>query len=422
MSSEAQSREAAGGKAEAWWKHITRNQWLALVAGQIGYTLDAFDVLLYIFCITTIMQEWSLQPSVAGFMVTVTLFTSSFGGIAFGVLSDKIGRKKSMILAILLFSIFSGLSGFAQNLWQLALARAVVGIGMGGEWSASALLVAETWPREHRGKAIGIMQSGWSLGYIMAALAAAFILPVYGWRVMFFLGIIPALFTVWIRTKVREPEIWLKSRNEKKISQTSSFIEIFKGELLTKTVYSTIIASFVMFAYWGLFSWLPGFLESPVSAGGAGLSLVKAPLWTIPLMVGAFFGYILFGFIADKYGRRPTFAFYLLMSAILVYIYGRTRDENLLMLLGPFIGFFGSGYFSAFGTFISELFPTRNRGSAVGFCYNTGRMISALAPTVIGYFATYFGLGGALTITAGAFILGAFSIYLLPETCGTDLV
>jgi MFS family permease len=405
-----------------WWKQINRDQWLALVAGHIGYALDAFDVLLYVFCITTIMQEWRLQPDLAGFMVTITLFTSSFGGIAFGTISDKIGRKKSMILAILLFSIFSGLSGLAQNLWQLALARAVVGIGMGGEWSASALLVAETWPREHRGKAIGIMQSGWSLGYIMAALAAAVILPLYGWRVMFFLGIVPALFTVWIRTKVKEPEIWLKSRSEKKIAQTSSFREIFKGDLLKKTIFSTIISSFVMFAYWGLFSWLPGFLSSPAELGGAGLSLVKAPLWTIPLMIGAFFGYILFGFIADKYGRRPTFAFYLLMSAVLVFLYGRTRDEAWLMVLGPFIGFFGSGYFSAFGAFISELFPTRNRGSAVGFCYNTGRMVSALAPTVIGYFAISYGLGGALTITAGAFVLGAFSIYLLPETCGTELV
>ncbi len=422
MSIKVQSRVTAGENADPWWKQISRDQWFALAAGQIGYALDAFDVLLYVFCITTIMKEWNLQPGLAGFMITVTLIASSFGGIAFGTISDRIGRKKSMIMAILLFSIFTGLSGFAQNIWQLALARAAVGIGMGGEWSASALLVAETWPREHRGKAIGIMQSGWSLGYILAALAAALILPLYGWRVMFFLGIVPALFTVWVRTKVNEPEIWLKSRNEKKVTQTSSFLEIFKGALLKKTVFSTIIASFVMFAYWGLFSWLPGFLESPVSQGGAGLSLVKAPLWTIPLMVGAFFGYILFGFIADKYGRRPTFAFYLLMSAVLVYVYGRTRDETHLMILGPFIGFFGSGYFSAFGAFISELFPTRNRGSAVGFCYNTGRMISALAPTVIGYFATFYGLGGALTITAAAFVLGAFSIYLLPETCGTDLV
>lgn len=421
MSGVVQSRVTAGGKDGVWWKQISRDQWYVLAAGQIGYALDAFDVLLYIFCITAIMKEWSLQPDMAGFMVSITLFASSFGGIAFGILSDKIGRKKSMILAILLFSIFSGLSGFALNLWHLALARAVVGIGMGGEWSASALMVAETWPREHRGKAIGIMQSGWSLGYILAALAAALILPVYGWRVMFFLGIVPALFTVWIRTKIKEPEIWLRSRTGTKIAHTSSFLEIFQGALLKKTVFSTIIASFVMFAYWGLFSWLPGFLSSPVSQGGAGLSLVKAPLWVVPLMVGAFFGYILFGFIADKYGRRPTFAFYLLMSAILVYVYGRTRNETYLMILGPFIGFFGSGYFSAFGAFISELFPTRNRGSAVGFCYNTGRMISALAPTVIGYFAISYGLGGALTITAAAFVLGAFSIYLLPETCCVDL-
>ncbi len=187
-----------------WWKEITRNQWYALLAGKIGWMLDAFDVMLYVFCLKTIMEEWHMNPAVAGFMVTVTLFASSFGGIIFGAVADKWGRKKALMATVLIFSICSGLSGLSQNLVQLAIARAILGLGMGGEWASGALLVSESWPAKHRGKAIGLMQGGWALGYIAAAIAAATILPRFGWRVMFFVGVIPALFALWIRTKVEE--------------------------------------------------------------------------------------------------------------------------------------------------------------------------------------------------------------------------
>jgi sugar phosphate permease len=240
---------------------------------------------------------------------------------------------------------------------------------------------------------------------------------------MFFIGIIPALFAVWVRTKVEEPEVWVKQhRLEKAEPKTKgSFWQIFAPDLLRYTLISTLISTFVMFAYWGLFSWLPSFLASPIAKGGAGMSIVRAPMWMIPLMIGAYFGYISFGFVADKFGRRPTFAGYLILSAVFVFLFGNTRDATALMIMGPFLGFFGSGYYSAFGAFISELFPTRARGSAVGFCYNTGRMVSALAPTVIGFFAMKFGVGAALTFTAIAFLLAAASIFLLPETAGTEL-
>jgi len=406
-----------------WYREITAKQWYSLLAGQLGWALDAFDVMLYVFCLTTIMKEWQLAPGTAGFMVSVTLFASSFGGILFGAVADRIGRKKALMLTVLLFSICSGLSGLAQNLAQLAIARTILGLGMGGEWASGALLVSEAWPARHRGKAVGMMQAGWAVGYIFAAVAAALILPFFGWRVMFFLGILPALFTLWIRSKVDESQVWLSARGAKGTDKPAvgGFFQIFRGGLLRYTLYCTLISTFVMFAYWGLFSWLPGFLATPVAKGGAGLSLVKAPLWLIPTMIGAFFGYVTFGFIADRFGRRPTFAVYLLASALLVYIYGNVRDPTLLMVMGPFIGFFGSGYFSAFGAFVSELFPTRARGSAVGFTYNTGRMLSALAPAIIGFFSVKYGLGGALTITAVAFVAGGLTIFVLPETKGAEL-
>jgi MFS family permease len=410
-----------------WWKQITKKQWYAMFAGQAGWALDAFDVLLYVFALTTIMKEWGLSPAAAGFLASTTLFASAFGGIAFGVIADRIGRKKALMLTVLIFSLCSGLSGLAQNLTQLAIARTLLGLGMGGEWATGALLVSETWPKEHRGKAIGFMQSGWALGYILAAIVAGFVLPQYGWRVLFFVGILPALFILWIRSKVDEPEIWIKCQEEQKCkeelkaAQKISLGQIFKPDLIRFTLLATLVSTFVMFAYWGLFTWMPGFLSSPVEKGGAGLGLVRSSQWIVPMMIGAFFGYVTFGFFADKFGRRPTFALYLVISAALVYVYGNTRDTTMLMIIGPFIGFFGSGYFSAFGAFISELFPTRARGAGVGFCYNVGRMMSAFAPTIVGFFAGIWGIGAALTITAVAFIAGAISIYTLPETKGTAL-
>jgi MFS family permease len=408
-----------------WWREIDRNQWYSLLAGKIGWMLDAFDVMLYVFCLKSIMEQWRLSPAVAGFMVTVTLFASSFGGIMFGAVADRFGRKKALMATVLIFSVCSGFSGLAQNLTQLVIARTILGLGMGGEWASGALLVSETWPARHRGKAVGLMQGGWALGYIAAALAAATILPRYGWRVMFFLGIIPAVFALWVRTKVEEPRVWVDQHRQARAvpggKAPGGFLQIFRIDLLRFTLVSTLISTFVMFAYWGLFSWLPSFLGTPVAKGGAGLSIVKAPMWMIPMMVGAYFGYVSFGFIADRFGRRPTFAVYLLLSAVLVFVFGNTRNATALMVMGPFLGFFGSGYFSAFGAFISELFPTRARGSAVGFCYNTGRMVSALAPTVIGFLSMRYGVGAALAFTAVAFVLAAASIFLIPETCGADL-
>jgi len=417
------SEAIAVRSAVPWWKEITRKQWYALFAGQAGWALDAFDVMLYAFVLTTIMKEWNSSPAAAGFMVSVTLFASSLGGIMFGAIADRIGRKKALMITVLVFSVCSGLSGLAQNLTQLAIARTLLGLGMGGEWASGALLVSETWPAQHRGKAIGIMQSGWAIGYILAAITAAVVLPAFGWRAVFFVGVVPALFTLWIRTKVDEPEIWINAKREHAERKKSDFgfFQIFGPELVRFTLISTLVSTFVMFGYWGLFTWMPGFLAMSPEKGGAGLGIAKAPIWIIPMMIGAFFGYVTFGFIADKLGRRPTFAAYLLASAVLVWVFGHTRDATTLMILGPFIGFFGSGYFSAFGAFISELFPTRARGSAVGFCYNAGRMMSALAPTVIGYLSTAYGLGGALGFLAIAFTGGALSIYLLPETKGAAL-
>ena len=387
--------------------------------------LDAMDVLLYTFALTTIQKEFQFDSATAGLLASVTLLASAIGGILFGIIADYIGRTKALIATILIYSFCSAGTATAQNLLQLILWRSLLGLGMGGEWSSGSVLVSETWPAEHRGKAIGIMQSGWALGYILAALVSAFVLPRFGWRVLFLVGVLPALLTIWIRRRVPEPAVWNVAQTSS--VQLSQFFKeklnaIFQPALLRRTLIATLLTSFVLFAYWGLFTWLPGFLSKPLVQGGAGMSIVKTSGWIIPMQIGAFCGYLSFGFISDRFGRKPTFIFYLITAAILVPIYGQmARSDSVLLLLGPFIGFFGSGYFSLFGAMLAELFPTSIRATGQGFAYNAGRAFSALAPFTIGQLADLYGIGSALALTSAFFLIGAMMILLLPETRGVTL-
>lgn len=374
-----------------WYKSITRQQWKTLLAAQLGWMLDAMDVMLYAFALTAIRQEFSLDAATAGALASVTLVASSFGGVFFGYLADKIGRAKALMYSILVYSVFTALTATSGSLVELILWRTLVGLGLGGEWSAGSVLVSETWPDEHRGKAIGLMQSGWAIGYIFAALLSALILTAYGWRILFAAGILPAFFVFWIRKNVSEPSVWRDRASERR---PFAITEMFRGPLLYKTIVASSLGASVLFAYWGLFTWIPTFLSSAVEQGGAGLSIVRTSTWIIPMQVGAFFGYTLFGFLADRFGRRFVFVFFLAAASVLVPVYGQLgRSETFLLMLGPFIGFFGHGYFSVFGALLAELFPTHIRATAQGFCYNIGRAVSAFAPYVIGALADQYGIG-----------------------------
>jgi MFS family permease len=380
--------------------------------------LDAMDVMLYAFALTAIQQEFGLSSGQAGALASVTLLSSAVGGVLFGVMADRTGRARSLIFSILVYSVFTALTATAGTVFALVLWRSLVGLGMGGEWSAGSVLVSETWPPEHRGKAIGLMQSGWAIGYILAAA----VLPTYGWRTLFLLGLLPAFFTLWIRRRVREPEIWMKqSRSEPGYRRMFAW-EIFRPPLGRKTLFSAVITLAVLFAYWGLFTWMPSFLSRPLEQGGAALGIVRSSAWIIPMQIGAFLGYTSFGVFADKFGRRPVFLLFLVSAAILVPVYGQlARHELVLLVLGPLVGFFGHGYFSLFGAMLSELFPTRVRGTAQGLAYNVGRAFSALAPYTIGVLADHCGVGSALAITSAFFLAGAGLIFLLPETRGQQL-
>lgn len=404
-----------------WYRTITRAQWRVLVAAKLGWMLDAMDFLLYVMAIGRLKTAFGFDDATAGLLGTLTLIASAGGGILFGVIADRIGRARALMGTILIFSVCSLGAATSQTLWQLMMWRIVLGIGMGGEWASGAVLVSETWPAEHRTKAISIMQSGWALGYIMAALLAALVLDVLplgaaAWRWLFAVGLLPAILTLWIRRRVPEPEAW--TRRVRATSAGNPFAALFGPEFRRRTILATLLSAAVQFANWGLFFWLPSFLATPAERGGAGMSIVRSAAWIIPTQLGAYAGYLSFGFIADRLGRRRTFIVYVLTAALLVPIYGQmARSPFVLLALGPVLGFVGYGYFSLFGSFLAELFPTHLRATGQGLTYNLGRGLGAMAPYTIGYLATLpgVGIGSALGLTSAFFVTGAILIMAFPD-------
>lgn len=289
---------------------------------------------------------------------------------------------------------------------------------MGGEWSAGSVLVAEVWPAKHRAKAMGIMQSGWAIGALFAAALSALVLERFGWRVLFAIGVLPALAAFYIRRNVEEPKVW-----RERVASTTKWSDMFRGALVRRTIVATLLASSVLIAFWGLVTWLPAFLASPVSEGGAGMTITKSAAWLIGLQIGAFLGYITFGYVADRLGRRPAFTLFMIGATAVVPIFATMASRNpaTLLAIGPLVGYFAHGYFSLFGAMLAELFPTSIRASAQGFCYNAGRLMSALAPLAIGSAAQRYGLGTAIAFNSLFFLVGGALIWLLPETRGKEL-
>ena len=418
----------AVGAAVPWYRTITADQWRVLAAAKFGWMLDAMDFMLYAMAVGRLRTYFGFNDATAGMLGTITLAMSAVGGLIFGVVADRFGRTRALTATILIFSLASLGAATSQSVIQLLMWRALLGLGMGGEWASGAVLVSETWPPEHRNKAISIMQSGWAIGYVLAAVAAALILgsPSLGddaWRWLFLVGVLPAFLTLWIRRNIKEPEAWTR-RQAAGGPRQNPFAVIFGPALAKRTILIVLLSSTIQFAYWGVFFWLPGFLARPIAQGGAGMGVVGSLRWIIAVQVGAYFGYLTFGFIADRLGRRRTFILFMLSAAVLVPIFGQmARSPMVLLLLSPVLGYVGHGYFSMFGSFVAELFPTAVRATGQGTSYNAGRLMGALAPYVIGVLATFpgVGIGLALASTSAFFVASALLILTLPDRSGQPL-
>jgi MFS family permease len=418
---------AHAAAAPPWYRTITTEQWRVLAAAKLGWMLDALDFMLYTMAIGQLRSYFMFDDAVAGFLGTATLVMSGGGGLIFGWVADRFGRARALMWTIAIFSLASLGAATSQSVLQLLFWRTVLGIGMGGEWASGAVLVGETWPAHLRNKAISIMQSGWAIGYIMAAVLAALILPRFGneaWRWLFVVGVLPALFTLWVRRNVRESQAW-SARAATPKARENPFKVIFGRGMLSRTILIVLLGGAVQFAYFGLFFWLPPFLARPVEQGGAGMGVVGSLQWIVLMQIGAYFGYLTFGFIADRLGRRRTFVLFMIAAAIIAPVYGRlaATSPTALLVLSPLLGYFGHGYFSMFGGFVAELYPTEVRATGQGTSYNLGRTLGAFAPYSVGVIATWpgVGIGLALTSTSVFFLLAAVLIFTLPDRSGQAL-
>jgi MFS family permease len=405
-----------------WWHEGTPQARRALVAAALGWMLDAFDVMLYALVLKSIMTEFALTPEIAGLLGSATLIASAAGGMMFGVVADRYGRTRALMASVLIYSIFTAACGLAQSVTQLAVFRLLLGLGFGGEWASGATLVSETWKAEHRGKALGLVQSSWAIGYGLAAIVTMAVLPRWGWRGVFFVGILPALLTLWIRKNVTEPDIWLETRRKQSDrTRRARLRDIFRGRLFKLTIAVTAMNACTMFAWWGFNLWLPGYLSLPPSAGGLGFSSEAMTGLIVAMQVGMWFGYVTFGFISDEIGRKRAYVGYVLMAALLIFAYISVESPLLLLVLGPLAAFFATGYFSGFGAVTAEIYPTAIRASAQGFTYNVGRIASAVAPFAVGTLAQTRGFRTALSLTSAAFVCAALAWIAIPETRGRQL-
>jgi len=403
-----------------WWVEADARARRAFVAASFGWMLDSFDVMLYSIVVAELVKDPTLHLSLqtAGILNSVTLVAAAVGGIAFGVVADRIGRKRALIAAVLIYSVFTAACGFAQSALQLALFRICLGLGMGGEWATGAALVSETFPARHRGKALAFVQSSWAIGYGLAALVNLVAMPLWGWRGVFFVGVLPALFTVWIQQRVEEPAIWKSAAT----AERGRLSAIFDPSIVAVTLAVTFMNACCLFGWWGLNAWVPAYLRLSPAQGGVGLSSEAMSLFVIAMQVGMWFGYVSFGFIADAVGRKTAYVTFVAVAAVLLPLYGAMRTPSALLVLGPFVAFFGTGYYSGLGAIVAEIYPTAVRATAAGFTYNFGRLASAAAPLTIGRVAETSGFGPAFTITGAAFLLAAASWMFIPNTQNRELI
>jgi len=398
-----------------WIQHTNAQERRALVATFSGYALDGFDFMMYTFLIPTLMSAWSMSKAEAGTIATGALLSSSLGGWVAGILADRFGRVKVLQWTVLWFSGFTCLCGFTHSFSELLLARTAQGFGMGGEWAVGSVLIAETIQAEFRGKAAGLVQSSWAVGWALAAgcfaLASGLLPPELAWKCLFWVGITPALLLLYIRRKVKEPPVF---QQRPRTPSGLSFLGIFSPRLLKTTLLASLLATGMQGAYYSVTTWLPTFLKTERH-----LTVLNTSGYLLVLIAGSFAGYLCSGWWCDRIGRRRAFMSFAVVGGALVLAYTQwpITDAQMLVLGFP-LGFFVSGIFSGMGAYLSELFPNDVRGSGQGFCYNVGRALASICTLIIGVLSSHgASLGTTLGLLAAAcYLLVIASAFFLPET------
>ncbi len=415
MTTETAPRSTAFG----WYRSFDRQGRRAFKGAFLGYGLDSYDFWVLPLGMVAIAATFSLSKPEVGLLSTATLVFSAVGGVAAGVLADRIGRVRTLMITVIAYAVFTALCGLAPNYETLLVFRALQGLGFGGEWAAGAILVAEYAVAKHRGRAVAIVQSAWAVGWGLAVLAYTIIFnffdPDVAWRVLFLTGALPALLVFYVRRNLTDAPAFEEHRAE---AARGSLKAIFASDLRRTTFFAALLATGCQGGYYTLATWVPTFLKTE-----RGLSVVGTGGYLCFLIGGAFAGYLTGGHLTDRWGRKRTFQLFAVLSGALIILYTQLPPEanRYVLFLGFPLGFTSSAIFSGFGSFLSELYPGRARGAGQGFTYNLGRAIGAFFPTVIGFLAVSYGVGGAMAFGALAYGLAFVATFGLPETRAREL-